>query len=507
MLFNSLEFIFIFLPISLALFYLATRLKKIPVPIFILVVCSLVFYAWWKLSYLFLLLTSVVVNYYLGYYLNNETINKTKRKLIFIIGILFNLGLISYYKYANFLTENINSIFNQSLTLPDIVLPLAISFFTFQQIAYLVDAYKCQEKENNFINYLLFITFFPQLIAGPIVRHQDIIPQFKKPDILKFNQRDLEVGITIFILGLFKKVMIADNVAMYANQVFNQASAGVELNFMDAWIGALAYTFQLYFDFSGYSDMAIGSARMFGIKLPINFNSPYKAINISDFWRRWHITLSNFLRDYIYIPLGGNRQGELKRYFNLMVTMLLGGLWHGAGWTFILWGGLHGLYLCVNRQWDLLLESMRFNVKNPPLWSKVIGILVTFLAVVVAWVLFRADNLDTAMIMLRKMSGIDGIILNPSMMVSKKNLLILLLFFPLVWLTPNTIQLLRKYQPTLDNSLLLIENKSSHQLLLPWLNLQWKLTPFFGILAGILFFIVIKSIFNAPQSEFLYFNF
>jgi D-alanyl-lipoteichoic acid acyltransferase DltB (MBOAT superfamily) len=504
MLFNSLEFIFVFLPISLILFYLIGKTRKLKLSMAVLVFCSLIFYGWWKVSYLFLLLSSIVINYCLGYLLNHQLRNKFKRKLALLLGIIFNLGLIGYYKYANFFVDNFNLITNQSLTLPKIILPLAISFFTFQQIAYLVDAYQGQEKEDDLISYSLFVTFFPQLIAGPIVRHQDIIPQFQDRSILDFNKKDLAVGITIFILGLFKKVIIADGVAPYANQVFQAASEGIELNFMDAWIGALAYTFQLYFDFSGYSEMAIGAARMFGIKLPINFNSPYQAINISDFWRRWHITLSNFLRDYLYIPLGGNRQGELKRYGNLMITMLLGGLWHGAGWTFILWGGLHGLYLCINRQWNLFLKSVGLDSQKTPWWSRIIAILVTFLAVIIAWVLFRADNLQTAIIMLRKMSGLDGIVLSTSVVVSKKRLLLFLCLF--VWLVPNTMQLLGKYQPSFDYNLFKSKDKPWGKLS-EWLNFKWKLTPLFGIIAGILLFIVVKSMLNAPESEFLYFNF
>src|SRR4029078_9582961 len=257
-----------------------------------------------------------------------------------------------------FIIETTNTIFNLQNSNVDIILPLAISFFTFQQIDYLADLYQNKAYVPSLLKYFLFNTFFPQLIAGPIVHHGEIIPQFENKKIFQLNARNLAIGFTIFFMGLFKKVAIADNIAPIANQVFHLANIGVTPTFWEAWTGAFIYSFQLYFDFSGYSDMAIGLACLFGISLPINFNSPYKATNIIDFWRRWHITLSRFLRDYLYIPLGGHRLGSGRRYANLVITMLLGGLWHGASWTFVVWGGLHGVYLMINHGWRHLREGM-----------------------------------------------------------------------------------------------------------------------------------------------------
>ena len=356
MLFNSYEFIFLFLPIVLLGFHLIGKQGHHRVAIAWLVGASLFFYGWWNPAYLLLMLFSVLFNYSVGVSLSNTSGRKLLSKTILTIGVSVNLAILGYFKYANFFVDNLNALSGTNLILNEVILPLAISFFTFQQIAYLVDAYRGKTKEYNFLHYCLFVTFFPQLIAGPIVHHKEMLPQFAKDAVYKLRSKHLAIGITIFALGLFKKVVLADGVSVYATPVFNAAEAGVMLTFFEAWGGALAYTFQLYFDFSGYSDMAIGIARMFGIRLPLNFNSPYKATSIIDFWRRWHITLSRFLRDYLYIPLGGSRKGRVRRYINLMTTMILGGLWHGAGWTFLLWGALHGFYLMINHAKRFLFE-------------------------------------------------------------------------------------------------------------------------------------------------------
>ncbi|NES81878.1 MAG: MBOAT family protein, partial [Moorea sp. SIO2B7] len=409
--------------------------------------------------------------------------------------------------------------------LNQIILPLAISFFTFQQIAYLVDAYRGETKEYNFLSYCLFVSFFPQLIAGPIVHHKEVMSQFADKSIYRFDPEDMAVGVTIFSMGLFKKVLIADSIAAYATPVFDAAAGGVSIMFLDAWVGALAYTLQLYFDFSGYSDMAIGVARMFGIKLPINFNSPYKAVNISDFWRRWHITLSNFLRDYLYIPLGGNRKGEFRRNFNLVITMLLGGLWHGAGWNFVFWGGLHGVYLIINHQWRSFRKSIGHDLKKSHWWSRGFGCIVTFLAVVVAWVFFRAENMKAAFAVLKGMIGANGVLL-PSFLSKKLvflqdfgvnfdnampilkittysdvvNLFILISSLLLiVWFIPNTQQWMAQHKPAFDTSM--VERPASI-----WKKLQWE-PGYFSIITGVLLFLSIKIIFAAPDTEFLYFDF
>ena len=398
MLFNSAIFIAIFLPITLLGFFILANQGLTFASITWLLLTSLFFYGYWKPAYLILLLVSVLTNYCFGSAISNSKQGSKQAKLLLLCGITINLALIGYYKYAGFLLKSVNSIFNIDLPIPQIILPLAISFYTFTQIAYLVDTYRQEAEKYDFLKYGLFVTFFPQLIAGPILRHNELIPELNKISTFKFSHKNMAMGLTLFILGLSKKMLIADTLSPWVAEVFNNAN---QVSFIEVWVGALCYTFQLYFDFSGYSDMAVGLGWMFNIHLPINFNSPYKSQSISDFWRRWHITLSNFLRDYLYIPLGGNRKGKIRRHINLVITMLLGGLWHGAGWTFVVWGGLHGIYLVINHQWRQL------NLKFHPILSW----LITFLAVIFSWVLFRATNFEDAVALLRTMVGINGMIL------------------------------------------------------------------------------------------------
>jgi len=346
----------------------------------------------------------MVFNYVTGRSLNKACNNKDSagggRKSILIFGIVFNLSLLGYFKYTDFLIENFNLAFNSNAELLNLALPLAISFFTFQQIAYLVDSYRQETKEYDFLNYALFVTFFPQLIAGPIVHHKEMMPQFANTRNKVKNYRNIAMGLFIFSIGLFKKVVIADTFSVWATNGFDVATT---LNLFEAWATSLSYTFQLYFDFSGYTDMAIGLALMFNIRLPINFNSPYKATNIQDFWRRWHMTLSRFMRDYVYIPLGGNKKGGFRTYNNLMATFVIGGLWHGAGWTFIFWGFLHGLALMVQRFWS----KLGFKIWTWVAW------LVTFNFVNIAWVFFRAKEWDDALKVLGSMFSFDNVVLHP----------------------------------------------------------------------------------------------
>ncbi|MCW9026034.1 MAG: MBOAT family protein, partial [Thiovulaceae bacterium] len=350
MLFNSYEFIFMFLPITFFIYFFLNNKKLTEASKSWLVITSLFFYSWWNIIYLPLILTSMLFNFTVG-----NSLTKTKehkqipKKSLLFIGIVANIGLLGYFKYSDFFISNLNIALDSNIELLHLALPLAISFFTFQQIAYLVDSYKSETKEYDFLNYAVFVSFFPQLIAGPIVHHKEMMPQFANIKNKIINYNNIALGLFIFSIGLFKKVIIADTFAIWATAGFDTA---ITLNLFEAWATSLSYTFQLYFDFSGYTDMAIGSALLFNIKLPINFNSPYKATNIQDFWRRWHITLSRFLKDYIYIPLGGNRKGNYRTYSNLMATFLIGGIWHGAGWTFIFWGFLHGFALVINRIWS-----------------------------------------------------------------------------------------------------------------------------------------------------------
>jgi len=436
MLFNAHSFIFIFLPVTLLIFHLLSRRGQITYAISTLIVASLVFYGWWEPSYLLLILASIAVNFCLGETLVRcPPIKKVRRKCLLWFGISANLIALGWFKYANFLIDSGNTVLGTDLHVQRIVLPLAISFFTFQQIAYLVDTYRARTHERSFLHYALFVTFFPQLIAGPIVHHKEMLPQFAK-QIGGLKLQNLIIGGTIFFLGLFKKVIIADGVSPYSDTVFAMAANGDTLTFLESWTGALAYSIQLYFDFSGYSDMAIGLARMFGVRLPLNFNSPYKSPNIIEFWRRWHMTLSRFLRDYLYFALGGNRHGAARTYANLMIVMLLGGLWHGAGWTFVLWGALHGFYLLVNHAWRYAMASRRearlvtgtidgatqHNSAIKQAGHFFLGAIVKFsaalashaltlLAVVVAWVLFRADSVEVAGRVLAGMAGFNGIAL------------------------------------------------------------------------------------------------
>lgn len=496
MLFNSPEFIFLFLPVTLIGFFLVARWKGGLFAIAWLVFASLFFYGYWNPKYLILILSSVGINYFLGVKLGGSWERPFRKKGLLIFGIALNLAAIGYFKYANFFVENINAIGGTNFQLGQIVLPLAISFFTFQQIAYLVDAYKGEVAPTNFFHYCLFVTFFPQLIAGPIVHYQEILPQFKRPEIYRIKSDNLSVGITIFSIGLFKKVVLADGIAAYGNPVFAVAAQGENLTLLVAWMGALAYTFQLYFDFSGYADMAIGIARMFGIQLPLNFYSPYKSVNIIDFWRRWHMTLSRFLRDYLYIPLGGSRHGNVRRYLNLTITMLLGGLWHGAGWTFVIWGGLHGVYLTVNHGWQNFRRGLGHDLKKSTWWGSGMARLVTFAAVVLAWVFFRAESLDGAIAMSGSMLGFNGFSLSEDGFIFPKKFFAMLLI--IVWFLPNTQELLRDYNPALETYKIDSDRRFLKQL-------RWRPAYGWALFTAALNLLCLTRL--SQVSEFLYFQF
>lgn len=394
MLFNSFEFAFCFLPVTLLIYFLLSQYSsklRWDISKLWLFGCSLFFYGWWNPKYLILIVSSILINYIVGTRLGKPYRSILAKKTILIIGLLFNLGLLGYYKYANFFIDNLNSFLSLDLYLGRIILPLGISFFTFQQVAYLVDSYKGFTKEYNFINYGVFVSFFPQLIAGPIVHHKEVMEQFvTNKNITRVDYGNLSKGLFIFLLGLLKKIIIADTFSLVVNQGYSSVEF---LSTAEAWITSLFYSAQLYFDFSGYSDMAIGLGLMFNIRLPINFNSPYKSQSIKEFWRRWHMTLSRFLKDYLYIPFGGNRKGELITYRNLILTFLIGGIWHGAGWTFIFWGFLHGIAIVINQLYGKLNVSM----------PKYLNILMTFFFVNITWVFFRAASWEQAISLLEHM--------------------------------------------------------------------------------------------------------
>ncbi len=518
MLFNSYVFIFLFLPVTLAGFFLLGRFQPKLAAAW-LTAASLFFYGWWNPLYVALLALSICFNYLCGVAIARSAapVGSGARKRMLIFAVAVNLAVLAYYKYANFFLASVNHATGSTLSLGEIVLPLGISFFTFTQIAFLADAYYGKAREYNFVHYGLFVTYFPHLIAGPVLHHAEMMPQFGERSTYRFSYENAAVGITIFVIGLFKKVMLADGIGGYAKPVFDAAAAGVELTALEAWCGALAYTFQLYFDFSGYSDMAIGLSRLFGIVLPLNFHSPYKAVNIADFWRRWHMTLSRFLRDYLYIPLGGNRRGPVRRYASLMITMVLGGLWHGAGWTFVLWGTLHGVYLVINHGWHALRRSWGHDIRRSTWWGRACGCVITFTAVVIGWVLFRSADLAAAVAMLKAMAGLNGLVL-PDFWLPKwgaagawlaghgvrfgdthdlvgggvVNWIGISLL--IVWFAPNTQQLLTAYRPALA---LFAERYEG--------RLAWRPAPLYALLTAALALIAIFNLHK--QSEFLYFQF
>ncbi|HEV7635928.1 MAG TPA: MBOAT family protein [Bradyrhizobium sp.] len=426
MLFNSYAFIFLFLPVALIGYFAIGRLGHLA-PVIWLALASLAFYSVSNWQFVPLLLASVAFNYVVGLLLISKRLRAVARIGVLTIGVVGDLLVLGYFKYAGFLAANLNAVFSTGLTV-DILLPVGISFYTFTQVAFLVDAYRGNVAHYALPHYALFVTYFPHLIAGPILHHKDMIPQFERAEAKRPDAHLILCGLIIFAIGLFKKTCLADGIQPLVAPAFGANTP----TFDQAWIGALAYTFQLYFDFSGYCDMAIGISLMFGIFLPLNFNSPYKAASIIDFWRRWHMTLSQFLRDYLYIPLGGNRHGRILRYVNLMITMVLGGLWHGAAWTFVIWGALHGLYLCINHAW---------NKYGPPVAPRfaplahVAAVLLTFLSVVIAWVFFRADSLPSALYVLTRMADPTKIAFGRAEMIQAA---FIALYAGIAWLAPNT---------------------------------------------------------------------
>jgi len=504
MLFHSQIFLFLFLPITWIVFVLLLRRSRAWVALGWLTIASLFFYGYWNPPYLALIISSVLVNFAIGRGVAPpaEGKNRHSRKWLLAAGIAFNIGLLAYFKYANFFVDNLNAIFGAGFNLERVILPLAISFFTFQQVAYLVDVFRGEAHRYSFIEYSFFVTFFPQLIAGPIVRHTEIMPQIRAERFGKVRLLNLQVGLTIFAIGLFKKMVIADGAASYATPIFDAAADGFTFSATDAWVGALAYTVQLYFDFSGYSDMAIGLGRCFGLVLPLNFDAPYRATSIIDFWRRWHITLSRFLREYLYIPLGGNRKGIAIRYSNLMITMLIGGLWHGAGWNFVIWGGLHGFYLIVNHGFNAALgpffkthRKIRLTLL-PAFW------LITMVAVVVGWVFFRAADFTAATHMLAMMFPISGAAADPlngelhRLLIGPDKIVWLAMAGLIVFLLPTTHQYLRRYTPALG-----VAHHSRRR------KLVWRPTIGHGIVVGLMLFLVFRRYFEVAPTEFLYFNF
>jgi alginate O-acetyltransferase complex protein AlgI len=494
MLFNSYTFIFAFLPLTLAGYFVLGRFSARAAGLW-LVLASFFFYGWWDARYVWLLLGSAIFNFAMG-----AALARKPSTALLSFAVAANLALLGYYKYANFFIDTANRAAGMQWGLAEIVLPLGISFFTFTQIAFLADARRGIARDYDFVHYLLFVSYFPHLIAGPLLHHKQMMPQFDRTETYRFSLDNMSAGLTFFALGLFKKVVLADQFATYASPMFDAAGQGQAPALTAAWTGALAYTLQLYFDFSGYSDMAVGLSRMFNVKLPFNFDSPYKSASVIEFWRRWHMTLSAFLRDYLYIPLGGNRHGTVRRYVNLLVTMVLGGLWHGAAWTFVAWGALHGAYLCVNHAWRAL--RVRFGFGTLP-GARFIGIAVTFIAVVIAWVPFRSADFATTWRVVEGMAGANGtdwaklvdvlahvLAGSPAAPVLSQGVW-LAIGLVIVFAAPNTQQYVHRYVEAAEPA----PSRAG-----------WWL-PARGFAIGMVLFVAIKGIALTPNSPFLYFQF
>ncbi|WP_319779028.1 MBOAT family O-acyltransferase [Maridesulfovibrio sp.] len=499
MLFNSLEFIFIFLPCALLAFYLTAYITKNGplerLPYIVLLATSVAFYACWDYHYLWLIFFSVTANYFFGKALCAIS-EKTKSKVVLSAALLMNLGLLGYYKYTDFFITNLNMAVGSNFNLQHIILPLGISFFTFTQIAFLVDIYRKELQTFTFLDYATTITFFPHLVAGPILFHHSMMPQLQKK--VRFKLDECITGLTIFCVGLGKKVLLADALGSYADPIFNAVALGFVPDAGEAWRAALCYSLQLYYDFSGYSDMAIGLALCLGLRIPLNFYSPYKAINIGDFWRRWHISLGVFLRNYLYIPLGGNRKGFSRKCVNLFIVMFLCGIWHGAGWTFVAWGALHGLFMIINSVW---LRLKKIPEAVPQYLRTGCACFLTFLCVVAGWVLFRADTIDSALVILNAMIG-NGMETSERIRGGNSELAIVIGLL-VAWLLPNVQQLFLSASPS-DN------NYTDKKVFRPFQNILWnKVDPAmaWGIFAACLFSFAISRIITSTSETFLYFQF
>jgi len=512
MLFNSIEFLLVFLPLTLVGFAVLTRREAGGrAAVSWLVAASLVFYAWWNWRFVGLLVGSAGFNFIWALRIER---NRSNRWWL-VSGVVANLMVLGWFKYAGFMAENAKFLLGTAIELPEIILPLAVSFFTFHQIAYLVDVHHGHKPERSFLYYGLFIFFFPHLIAGPIIRHWELLPQFRRPEF-RASLENVGVGVVLLTMGLVKKVFLAAPMQAYADRVFQIASFGEPVTFVPAWAAALAFSMQIYFDFSGYSDMALGLARMCGTRLPVNFNSPYKATSIIEFWRRWHITLSRFLRDYLYIPLGGNRRGPVRRLANLAVVMLLGGLWHGASWTFVVWGGAHGLMLAVNHAWRSLLGGRPAGRAGR--WA---GWAITMIAVTLAWVVFRAPSWLSAETMLSAMTGFNGVFLpesygsrlgglapllaqaglifgaSPDTLVYPTRMELAALAACSLWVMvlPNSQEILAAFDPVFEK----VARSAG--------RLAWRPSMAMGIVAGLIMTACLANILQNPSNAFIYFQF
>ena len=545
MLFNSYIFIFVFLPITFLGMLWAARHKQQSAVLW-LGIASLVFYAAWNPIFVGLLLATIIFNYAIAKKIDSLRIEtKTEACKALLIGaICINLFVLGYFKYTNFFIGALSDITSTPITPLDILLPLGISFFTFTQIAFLVDVSRGFASEHNFTRYLLFVTYFPHLIAGPVLHHKQMMPQFANPENFRFNYENVCVGLSIFILGLAKKVFLADSFGEIANPVFNAGGTTTSLNFFEAWVGALSYTLQLYFDFSAYSDMAIGLSLIFNIRLPLNFNSPFKAKSVIDFWQRWHMSLTKYIGEYLYTPislklmrLGLGKHFLLEALYTLvlptLITFFIIGFWHGANYTFIVFGLLHGCYLIINHWWRAFKKKHRLPAQGTRI-SRLCSCGLTYLCVVIALVFFRADTLQSALEICSAMLGLHGISL-PSTIASQfaiatsslgftgitfdgifpNKLLqqsywyifsLLLLGHVIVWGLPNIHQMMQPYKIACEDlgARPLVKRKPLDGIL-RWLT--WQGNFIWASALGALFFAVLLALASNKPSSFLYYQF
>ncbi|MDH3692622.1 MAG: MBOAT family protein [Gammaproteobacteria bacterium] len=541
MLFNSHSFVFVFLPVTLFVYFALGRLSRNWALRWI-IVASLVFYAWWRPANVLIIVPAMLVNFGVAKAIlyQNRHDNRAAAKIFLALGIVFNICVLGYFKYTNFLVSAATDVFGGSFTLKEIVLPLGISFITFQKIAFLVDVHGKRIESFRFQDFFSFVLFFPQLVAGPIVHYREMMPQFHDVPC-KFRRDDVSVGLTLFFFGLFKKVVLADSIAPLVSSVFATADGGSSVSLLPAWLAALGFTFQIYFDFSGYSDMALGAARLFGIRLPVNFNSPLRSSSIIDFWMRWHVSLTRFLTAYLYNPLAlfltrrrlasgragyGGRNTSVGAFLQLLmlptvVTMFISGIWHGAGYLFMIWGLMHGFYLTVNHAWRLFAQrlwpkSVRYQQVMRP-----IGWLLTFVAVAVSMVVFRSTSVDTASNIIFGMAGLNGIELPNSIYDKLATLGLsltamqispglpnynnlrelvgwLLLIAPLGLLVPNTLQILDRFEPA-------IGVRPSEDSNFFATSIRWNPSLIWAVLLAIFAFAAVTNV--GGYTEFLYWQF
>jgi alginate O-acetyltransferase complex protein AlgI len=524
MLFNSSDFLFGFLPACLVGFYVLTKINRQLAEIFLLI-SSLVFYGWYNFQNVPLLVGSIVLNYYLGNQIRSRVDQGLDRAagLWCSFGVFANVVTLIYFKYTNFILDNVNVAFGTEFVFRQIILPLGISFYSFQRIAYLIDCARGEIKKSNFLEFSLFALFFPQLISGPIVLHNEICPQFEKRRFIPGANYNLLVGVVIFTIGLFKKIVIADNTAFIANALFDAASRGTAIDMLSGWLAALSFTIQLYFDFSGYSDMAIGLARMFGILLPLNFHSPLRATNIADYWRRWHMTLNRFMLSYFYQPLslGLTRKAigmTLSRWpafiisvvLPAFVTFVVIGVWHGAGWTFVLFGLMHATYICTTEAWREFRRRSRKRLKRPDkgaqqdILGRALAHVTTLVCVLLANVMFRSDRVATAGLIYRGMFGLtdsENVVLPE--VIRPEALFFVVLGCLIIGVMPNTQQFMRAYRPA-------VNWRQWRNVAPSWITLQWRPNVIglasIGMLAAIVITATLMGMSREP-AQFLYFKF